>query len=92
MGRCCDLYRHSENVEKQIEAKAEILFFTLCGIAESWNATTMRSRVRARNDVKAEVLMNSLFPLSRWERVSEGQERDECVIASGSETIQPFGT
>ena len=37
----------------------------------------MRFRVGARNDVREEVLMNSLFPLSRWERVSEGQERVE---------------
>ena len=47
------------------------------GIVLPSSVTLLRFRVGARNDVKEEVLMNSLFPLSRWERVSEGQERVE---------------
>ena len=40
-----------EALEKLIEASAEISFFKLCGIAESSNATAVRSRVKARDDV-----------------------------------------
>ena len=47
------------------------------GIVLPSSVTLLRFRVGARNDVKAEVLMGKLFPLSRWERVSEGQERVE---------------
>ena len=51
------------------------------GIVLPSSVTLLRFRVGARNDVREEVLMNSLFPLSHWERVSEGQERVERVIA-----------
>ena len=51
------------------------------GIVLPSSVTLLRFRVGARNDVREEVLMDKLSPLSLRERVSEGQERVERVIA-----------